>query len=184
MKTFRTSGTGSQQTISPIESDKMPIYETMADAEADLANLEEGQLVGIEDTGNELAHPVDAVEAGNLHAVTSNAVAEAIGEWETLYEDHSGSTGICIEGREAKDGKYLSMHLQAYNGNMTLSNVIPVKYRPAEITRIIFTQSVNSAIITAFANIDSNGTVYIARDGNYATDPVYGDGLVKVFTKW
>ena len=76
MKTFRTSGTGSQQTIDPIESDKMPIYETMADAEADLANLEEGQLVGIEDTGDELAQPVDTVQAGNLHAVTSNAVAE------------------------------------------------------------------------------------------------------------
>lgn len=78
MKTFSTNGTGSQQTLSEIESDKMPIYETMADAEADLANLEEGQLVGIEDTGDELSQPVDTVEAGNLHAVTSNAVAEAL----------------------------------------------------------------------------------------------------------
>jgi hypothetical protein len=52
----------------------MPIYNTMADAEADLANLKEGQLVGIEDTGDELAQPVDVVEEDNLHAVTSNAV--------------------------------------------------------------------------------------------------------------
>ena len=74
MKTFSTNGTGSQQTLSEIESDKMPIYNTMADAEADLANLKEGQLVGIEDTGDELAQPVDTVQAGNLHAVTSNAV--------------------------------------------------------------------------------------------------------------
>ena len=54
MKTFSTNGTGSQQTLSEIESDKMPIYNTMADAEADLTNLEEGQLVATKDTGEEI----------------------------------------------------------------------------------------------------------------------------------
>lgn len=95
MKTFSTNGTGSQQTLSEIESDKMPIYNTMADAEADLANLEEGQLVGIEDTGDELAQPVDTVQAGNLHAVTSNAVAEALS-----YSTEEVNTGKkWIDGR-------------------------------------------------------------------------------------
>lgn len=76
MKTFSTSGTGSQQTLSEIESDKMPIYDSLTDVEADLANLEEGQIVATKDTGTELSHPVDVVEEDNLHAVTSNAVAE------------------------------------------------------------------------------------------------------------
>ena len=76
MKTFSTSGTGNQQTLSEIESDKMPIYDSVADAESDLANLEEGQIVATKDTGTELSQPVDTVQSGNLHAVTSNAVAE------------------------------------------------------------------------------------------------------------
>lgn len=74
MKTFTTSGTGSQQTLSELETDKMPLYNSLADAEADLVNLEEGQIVATKDTGDELAQPVDTVQAGNLHAVTSNAV--------------------------------------------------------------------------------------------------------------
>lgn len=78
MKTFTTSGTGSQQTLSPIETDKIPVYDSVTDAEADLANLEEGQLLTTKDTGSELSAPVDVVQSGNLHAVTSNAVAEAI----------------------------------------------------------------------------------------------------------
>jgi hypothetical protein len=80
MKTFRTSGTGNQQTIDPIESDKMPIYETMQDAEADLANLEEGQIGATADSGSELSAPTDTVQSGNMHAVTSNAVAEKLSD--------------------------------------------------------------------------------------------------------
>ena len=77
MKTFRTSGTGSQQTLSEIESDKIPVYETKEAAEADIANLTDGQIIATKDEGNENAKPVDVVESGNLHAVTSNAVAES-----------------------------------------------------------------------------------------------------------
>ena len=74
MKTFSTSGTGSQQTLSEIESDKIPIYDSMEDVTSDLANLEVGQIVATKDTGSELSAPVDVVQSGNMHAVTSNAV--------------------------------------------------------------------------------------------------------------
>lgn len=87
MKTFSTSGTGSGQTLSEIESDKMPIYNSVADVEADLANLEEGQIVSTKDTGSELSAPVDVVQADNMHACTSNAVAEAIGEKKIKFID-------------------------------------------------------------------------------------------------
>lgn len=80
MKTFSTSGTGNQQTLSEIESDKIPIYDSVADVTADLANLAEGQIVATKDTGDELSQPVDAVEEGNLHAVTSNAVDEKLSD--------------------------------------------------------------------------------------------------------
>ena len=78
MKTFRTVGSGSSQTIEPIENNKIPVYETKTAAETDLANLSVGQIIATKDEGNELPNPVDVVQDGNMHAVTSNAVALAI----------------------------------------------------------------------------------------------------------
>lgn len=78
MKTFRTIGSGSTQTVEPIENNKIPVYETKTAAEADIANLSDGQIIGTKDEGNEYAKPVDVVESGNLHALTSNAVAESL----------------------------------------------------------------------------------------------------------
>lgn len=78
MKTFSTSGTGSAQTLSEIESDNIPVYETEADLDTDLANLEDGQIVAIEDKGANLSVPINEVKSGDMHAVTSNAVAVAL----------------------------------------------------------------------------------------------------------
>ena len=100
MKTFSTNGIGSQQTLSEIESDKMTIYNTMADAEADLANLEEGQIVATKDTGSELSQPVDVVESGNMHAVTSNAVADCL-KYSTTETD-TGKVWVDGNGVEHK----------------------------------------------------------------------------------
>lgn len=84
MKTFSTSGTGSQQSLSEIENNKIPVYDTKTDAEADLANLTAGQIIATKDEGNETSTPVDVVEDGNMHAVTSNAVYDYI-EGKALY---------------------------------------------------------------------------------------------------
>ena len=77
-RTFRTVGSGASQTTEPIENNKIPVYETKAAAEADIANLSDGQIIATKDEGNENAKPVDVVEKGNMHAVTSNAVADTI----------------------------------------------------------------------------------------------------------
>lgn len=79
MKTFATNGTGSQQTLTELDSEKIPVYEDLADAESDLANLAENQIIATHDTGSELSAPVDVVQSGNMHAVTSNAVAGIFG---------------------------------------------------------------------------------------------------------
>ena len=76
MKTFRTVGSGSTQTIEPIENNKIPVYETKTAAENDLVNLDVGQIIATKDTGSELSNPVDVVQDGNMRAVTSNAVAD------------------------------------------------------------------------------------------------------------
>lgn len=75
---------------------EIPLYETKAAAEADIANLSDGQIIGTKDEGNEYAKPVDVVESGNLHAVTSNAVAE-------ITSNHNGIfRGKCLNGDKSK----------------------------------------------------------------------------------
>ena len=96
MKTFRTVGSGASQTLEKIENNKIPVYETKAAAEADIANLSDGQIIATKDEGNENAKPVDVVEKGNMHAVTSNAVAE-------ITSNHNGIfRGKCLNGDKSK----------------------------------------------------------------------------------
>lgn len=92
MKTFRTVGSGASQTLEKIENNKIPIYETLAAAEADIANLSDGQIIGTKDEGNENAKLVDVVESGNMYAVTSNAVAESLSY--STQEVKTGGTWI------------------------------------------------------------------------------------------
>jgi len=66
-KQFYTTGEGSSQTLSQINNETIKIYPTEADLDADLANLEENEIV--------------ATNEDNMHVVTSNAVAKAIGNF-------------------------------------------------------------------------------------------------------
>lgn len=92
-KQFFTNGTGSQQTLTGSQDEKVAVYQTVADAEADLANLEAGQIVATPDTGDELAQPVDEVTSGNMHAVTSNAVDNIVGRI-----NNNGKININLQG--------------------------------------------------------------------------------------
>ena len=78
MKLLFTEGIGASQTTTNAQDEKIPVYETIDAASADLANLEVGQIIATKDEGNELSNPVDVVQDGNMHAVTSNAVADAL----------------------------------------------------------------------------------------------------------
>lgn len=80
-KTFITSGTGASQTLDAIQNEKVPVYNTRAAAEADIANIEEGAIVATKDTGA-TEKVVDVVEDGNMNPVTSNAVYDAIDEFK------------------------------------------------------------------------------------------------------
>ena len=74
MKLLFTEGIGASQTTTNAQDEKIPVYETKTAAETDLANLSVGQIIATKDEGNELSNPVDVVQDGNMHAVTSNAV--------------------------------------------------------------------------------------------------------------
>lgn len=60
-------------TMKVTQDDKIPVYDSLADAQADIANLEEGQIGLTEDTGA-TEKVVDVVQDGNMNPVTSNAV--------------------------------------------------------------------------------------------------------------
>lgn len=111
MKTFSTSGTGSGQTLTEIENNKIPVYDTKTDAESDLANLTVGQIIATKDEGNETSTPVDVVQDGNMHAVTSNAVADSL----------SYSTSETLTGATWIDGKpiYRKVIVQDISGVLT-----------------------------------------------------------------
>lgn len=58
------------------------VYPTLAAAEADLPNLNVGDFIATEQGGDGVT---DAITSGDLRAVTSNAVAQAIQEFRSVY---------------------------------------------------------------------------------------------------
>lgn len=96
-------------TLEQVPTEKVPVYESLAAAESDLDNLTVGQIVATTDTGDELAQPVDVVEEGNLHAVTSNAVAESIGR-KALFSNSitTTATSYSLSGK-LSDYDYLQI---------------------------------------------------------------------------
>ena len=93
--------------LEQVPTEKIPIYETKAAAEADIANLSDGQIIGTKDEGNENAKPVDVVEKGNMHAVTSNAVADS----------------LCTISTPSFDSNYVMWAREIYN---PITNVVTI----------------------------------------------------------
>ena len=93
MKTFRTTGTGSEQTISEIETDKIPLYPTEQDLLDDLANLEVGQIAGTIDPAESeligvLIQKIQALENGEKYSteeVKTNKKVLINGVWKDVY---------------------------------------------------------------------------------------------------
>lgn len=155
MKQYVTHGTGSAQTLSEVQNTNVVVYDTKADAEADLTNLAEGQIIAIKDTGDELAQPVDTVQVGSLHAVTSNAVAEALSF--TATEKISGNYFNFI--RYHKTYIFSGINLVA-NTVYTLTSTFEIPYnKTVGIKGFIINEEVWSDDIKAF--ILSNGTLAV-----------------------
>ena len=95
MKLLFTEGVGASQTTTNAQDEKIPVYETKTAAETDLVNLEVGQIIATKDEGNELSNPVDVVQDGNMHAVTSNAVADGL----SYSTDEVKTGGKWIDGK-------------------------------------------------------------------------------------
>jgi hypothetical protein len=111
--------------------------------------------------------PVDEVTIGNMQSVTSNSVAEALGEWETVATDNST---YIIRGIETITGTYLQGHFQGTSQNVSI--ILPLKYRPKFVTRFFYFEENNSRVY--FANILSGG------DFQFFGGRIYTDFLVRI----
>ena len=77
-KQFLANRSGQTPTLDEVPNETIKIYPTEAALDADLANLEEDEIVATDEDNNHASgtqYPVDIVQDGNMHAVTSNAVA-------------------------------------------------------------------------------------------------------------
>lgn len=116
------------------------VYDSIQDVIDDLPNLAPGQIGATKDTGSELSAPVDTVQSGNMHAVTSNAVAQvtnncrirtiAIDGTTNLYGILSiGNIGIPISFKCTNNSDY--MFLIGYNStNGWWLKIVNYEYNP------------------------------------------------------
>ena len=164
MKLLFTEGIGASQTTTNAQDEKIPVYETKAAAEADIANLSDGQLIATKDEGNENAKPVDVVESGNMHAVTSNAVANALGKWEVVWRYDSNNY---ILGVKNSLGTWLRIRLSGFisgeisNGDSLF--VLPQGWRPviSNPNRCIIAIDTETTRMNAGLDIGVDGSIKI-----------------------
>lgn len=164
MKSYVANGTGSQQTLTESQDNKIPVYDSVSDAESDLANLAENQIIATHDTGSELSAPVDTVQSGNMHAVTSNAVAESL----------SYSTEEMATGGKWIDGKPI------YRKVFTVTNTSSAEITMGTITS--YNWIVNVRVIGKIATNDD-----IITDGygnNNLGVVVKGNGNIIVYNQY
>ena len=111
-----------------------------------------------------------------MHSVTSNAVAGALGTWETLLN----VTGAVVMGLVQNGVKYLYFHFEGYkvtsSGDILFT--LPSNFRTTkEAQRIYFFYDYPSTKFS-FGNILTNGQVLLYGAGNFGNTAIYGDSFL------
>ena len=117
--------------------------------------------------------PVDEVTIGNMHSVTSGAVAGALGTWEILLN----VTGAVVMGLVQNGVKYLYFHFDGYKVTSSGDRLftLPSNFRTTqEAQRFYFFYDYPSTKFS-FGNILPNGQVLLYGAGNFGNTEIYGD---------
>jgi hypothetical protein len=96
------------------------VYPTLADAEADLANLNVGDFIATEQGGDGVT---DAVTDGDLRAVTSNAVAQSLTGYQTELKRYSKNLTLNNSDVATYGYKSMSIPSDISNANVIAVNV-------------------------------------------------------------
>lgn len=92
----------------------LKVYDTVADVEADIANIDTNEIVGTKEVDLSSYTIVNRVAEGNLNPVTSNAVAGAL----------SYSTDETPTGGKWIDGKTIYRKCYSHDGTSSVSGVL------------------------------------------------------------
>lgn len=167
-KTFITSGTGASQTLDAIQNEKVPVYNTRADAEADIANIEEGAIVATKDTGA-TEKVVDVVEDGNMNPVTSNAVYDALSNMQeaTFITSSTYTSGSIFY---AKQGHVVTVTGWAYAPNAVSAGRVIIANVPTVIganLALFTTQNTTTGnLIPSVELINNELSIYMSSTGD------------------
>ena len=163
MKTFRTTGTGSEQTISEIETDKIPLYPTEQDLLDDLANLEVGQIAGT----------IDPAESELIGVLIQKIQALE----NKLESDDVYSTDEVKTNKKWIDGKpiYRKCFYSATNwsNNQNIGSIgsydiiIEVRSTSYNSGASRYYTNYDDSSHTNCASVDNSGNVIVNRLGNY-----------------
>ena len=158
-KTFRTSGAGSQQTLHEIEDEKIPVYDTKAEAEADLANLAEGQIVATKDTStdyeSELYNYVDA-----KLATTTTEIAMDIFKTGSKAQLNKSGNNVQLRYQAGSD---VSTYNPIARETNVLIGTIPEGLRPKQNLFINSdgNDQKNASLASTMVTIATNGNIYV-----------------------
>ena len=166
MKTFITSGTGSGQTLSDVQNEKMPVYDTVADAEADLSNLSAGQLVAIP-SSNDVTYN-DIVDYVNAYLDTAFTRSQNDSGWVNISSSLSTQSGFSdLSGYARRKDNVIELKFSYQSSNpgttstTTVATGIPSKYRPTgrSVIQSVYQHSAgnNSAICTTRSEVTEDG---------------------------
>lgn len=102
----------------------LKVYDTVADVEADIANIDTNEIVGTKEVDLSSYTIVDRVAEGNLNPVTSNAVANAL----SYSTDETPTGGKWIDGKPIYRRVYTGLSYgnttEAWtNVGVTISNI-------------------------------------------------------------
>lgn len=161
MKTFITNGEGSQQTITNVQDEKVPIYASVAAAEADLANLQEGQIIATPTK----TIPTDEFATVPVGTVTGYQGSSAPVDNQWLVCDGSDTTGT---------NKQLSTYYPSLFTMLGGSNVLPEIFDHRKLSEWEVYDVVNNATMPydGILNIWLSGSnnKYVTVNGVQVTD--------------
>lgn len=137
-------------------------------------------IIYVDAEGNVLsqgATATNAIESGNNQPATSEGVADAFGQWETLGSGGTaGGDEWILEAIETKNGKYIHFYCQNIKfNNAQILCPIPLKFRPRNhlVVRCFFYQP---GEINGLINIQDNALIFPANQNNVC----YGDFITKI----
>lgn len=154
-------------TMKVTQDDKIPVYDSLADAQADIANIEEGQIGMTEDSGA-TEKVVDVIQDGNMNAVTSNAVFDAI---KNIHNVNFIPSSTYTEGniRYVKQGNTITMMGWVYAPSPVSGGRVKLADVPSVLFSIALLSSQNTSTGNGIPSVEienSELSIYMANSGD------------------